>query len=76
RKEFRPVQDWIRTTEVTSGIDGRAQTHFHTLMMEPHTMYPRYSFKQARWVQLWRERQRVENDPRDEVREVNHRKPK
>ena len=29
RKEFRPVQGWIRTTEVTRGSDGSAHPHFH-----------------------------------------------
>ncbi|MBE3060871.1 protein rep, partial [Klebsiella pneumoniae] len=33
RKEFRPVQGGIRTTEVTRGSDGSAHPHFHTLMM-------------------------------------------
>ncbi|MCZ7121741.1 protein rep, partial [Salmonella enterica subsp. enterica] len=32
RKEFRPVQGWIRTTEVTRGSDCSAHPHFHTLM--------------------------------------------
>ena len=38
RKEFRPVQGWIRTTEVTRGSDGSAHPHFHTLMMVPPSM--------------------------------------
>ncbi|WP_205583196.1 protein rep, partial [Pseudomonas aeruginosa] len=33
RKEFRPVQGWIRTTEVTRGGDGSGHTDFQTLMM-------------------------------------------
>ncbi|TSF73088.1 replication protein, partial [Salmonella enterica subsp. enterica serovar Hadar] len=28
RKEFLPVQGWIRTTEVTRGSDGSAHPHF------------------------------------------------
>ncbi|MBE3060575.1 protein rep, partial [Klebsiella pneumoniae] len=35
RKEFRPVQGWIRTTEVNRGSDGSATPHFQTLMMVP-----------------------------------------
>ncbi|MDI4746156.1 protein rep, partial [Salmonella enterica subsp. enterica serovar Kentucky] len=38
RKEFKPVQGWIRTTEVTRGRDGSAHPHFHTLMMVPPSM--------------------------------------
>ncbi|MDI5568725.1 protein rep, partial [Salmonella enterica subsp. enterica serovar Kentucky] len=39
RKEFKPVQGWIRTTEVTRGRDGSAHPHFHTLMMVPPSMF-------------------------------------
>ncbi|MBE3060530.1 protein rep, partial [Klebsiella pneumoniae] len=38
RTEFRPVQGWIRTTEVTRGSDGSAHPHFHTLMRVPPGM--------------------------------------
>ncbi|MDP4345254.1 protein rep, partial [Escherichia coli] len=38
RKEFRPVQGWIRTTEVTLSRDGSAHPHFHTLMKVPTSM--------------------------------------
>ncbi|MBE3060790.1 protein rep, partial [Klebsiella pneumoniae] len=38
RKEFRPVQGGIRTTEVARGSDGSAHPHFHTLMMVPPGM--------------------------------------
>ncbi|MDK7192887.1 protein rep, partial [Bifidobacterium sp. UMB1197] len=33
RKEFAPVQGWIRATEVTRGKDGSAHPHFHCLLM-------------------------------------------
>ncbi|MBZ4317371.1 protein rep, partial [Mycobacterium tuberculosis] len=55
RKEFRPVQGWIRTTEVTRGSDGSAHPHFHTLMMVPPSMFTRDYVKHDRWVELWRE---------------------
>ncbi|MCE4093463.1 protein rep, partial [Klebsiella pneumoniae] len=51
RKEFRPVQGRIRTTEVTRGSDGSAHPHFHTLMMVPPGMLNGKSYvKHARWV--------------------------
>ena len=63
RKEFRPVQGWIRTTEVTRGSDGSAHPHFHTLMMVPPSMLSgRDYIKHGRWVELWRECLRVSYD--------------
>ncbi|WP_250382399.1 protein rep, partial [Escherichia coli] len=70
RKEFRPVQGWIRTTEVTRGSDGSAHPHFHTLMMVPPSMFTRDYVKHARWVELWRECLRVDYDPSVDVRAV------
>ncbi|MBE3060756.1 protein rep, partial [Klebsiella pneumoniae] len=53
RKEFRPVQGWIRTTEVTRGSDGSAPPHFHTLMMVPPGMLNGKSYvRHERWVEL------------------------
>ncbi|MCZ5213731.1 protein rep, partial [Escherichia coli] len=62
RKEFLPVQGWIRTTEVTRGSDGSAHPHFHTLMMVPPSMLSGDGYvKHARWVELWREWQKIVN---------------
>lgn len=77
RKEFRPVQGWIRTTEVTRGSDGSAHPHFHTLMMVPPGMLNGKSYvRHERWVELWRECLRVDYDPSVDVRAVKPRKPK
>ncbi|RRC72388.1 replication protein, partial [Escherichia coli] len=77
RKEFRPVQGWIRTTEVTRGSDGSAHPHFHTLMMVPPGMLNGKSYvRHERWVELWRECLRVDYDPNVDVRAVKPRKPK
>ncbi|EBP9842134.1 Replication protein [Salmonella enterica subsp. enterica] len=77
RKEFRPVQGWIRTTEVTRGDDGSAHPHFHTLMMVPPGMLNGKSYvKHAQWVELWRDCLRVAYDPNVDVRSVKSRKPK
>ncbi|MDR9910516.1 protein rep [Enterobacter hormaechei subsp. steigerwaltii] len=48
RKEFRPVQGWIRTTEVTRGSYGSAHPHIHTQMMVPPTILTRDYVKQYR----------------------------
>ena len=77
RKEFSPVQGWIRTTEVTRGSDGSAHPHFHTLMMVPPSMLSgRDYIKHERWVDLWRGCLRVDYDPNVDVRAVKPRKPK
>ncbi|MBE3060244.1 protein rep, partial [Klebsiella pneumoniae] len=69
RKEFRPVQGWIRTTEVPRGSDGSAHPHFHTLMMVPPGMLNGKSYvRHERWVELWRECLRVSYDPNVDVR--------
>ncbi|TEW39203.1 replication protein, partial [Escherichia coli] len=74
---FRPVQGWIRTTEVTRGCDGSAHPHFHTLMMVPPGMLNGKSYvRHERWVELWRECLRVDYDPNVDVRAVKPRKPK
>lgn len=77
RKEFKPVQGWIRTTEVTLGRDGSAHPHFHTLMMVPPGMLNGHDYvKHYRWVELWRDCLRVDYDPNVDVRSVKPRKPK
>ncbi|MFP3070375.1 protein rep, partial [Escherichia coli] len=76
RKEFRPVQGWIRTTEVTRGSDGRAHPPFHTPMMVPPGMLNGQSFVwHERWVELWRVCLRDDYDPIVVVRAVDTRKP-
>lgn len=77
RKEFRHVQGWIRTTEVTRSKDGSAHPHFHVLMMVPPSMLSGRDYvKQADWVALWRDVLRVDYDPNVDVRAVKPRKPK
>lgn len=70
RKDFAPVQGWIRTTEVTRGSDGSAHPHFHCLLMVPPSWFTRDYVKQARWVELWRDCLRVNYDPNIDIRAV------
>lgn len=73
RKELKPVQGWIRTTEVTRGKDGSAHPHFHTLMMVSPSMFTRDYITHYRWMELWRDCLRIDYDPNIDVRTV---KPK
>ncbi|ELQ9312393.1 protein rep [Serratia marcescens] len=71
RKEFSPVQGWIRTTEVTRGRDGSAHPHFHCLLMVPASWFSGISYvKQDRWISLWRDCLRVGYDPNVDIRAV------
>lgn len=56
RKEFKPVQGWVRTTEVTRSPTGEAHPHFHVLLMVPPSWFRGQTYvKHARWVELWQE---------------------
>lgn len=71
RKEFRPVQGWVRTTEVTRGSDGSAHPHFHALMMVPPSMLSGKNYiKKSRWIELWRDCARLGYEPNIDVRVV------
>lgn len=70
RKEFAPVQGWVRATEVTRGKDGSAHPHFHCLLMVPPSWFTRDYVKQARWVELWRDCLRVNYEPNIDIRAV------
>ncbi len=75
-KEVRPVQGWIRTTEVPGGSDGSAHRVFHTLMMVPPGMLNGKCYvRNDLWVLWWREWLRVDYDPYVDVRAVKPRKP-
>lgn len=77
RKQFKAVQGWIRTTEVTRGTDGSAHPHFHTLMMVTPGMLSGKSYvTHAEWVAIWRDVMRVNYDPNVDVRAVKPRRPK
>lgn len=73
RPEFKPVQGWIRTTEVTRGRDGSAHPHFHALLMVPPSWFTRHYVKQARWVELWRDTAQLNYAPSVDVRTVKAR---
>ena len=76
RKEFKPVQGWIRTTEVTKGKDGSAHPHFHALLMVPPSWFKGSVYvKQARWVELWGECLRVHYKPNVDIRTVKPKVP-
>ena len=71
RREFKPVQGWIRTTEITRGKDGTAHPHFHALLMVPPSWFTGSKYvKHAKWVELWQESARLDYAPVVDVRTV------
>lgn len=73
RQEFKPVQGWARSTEVTQEAKriGYAHPHFHCLLMVPPSMLAGVNYvKQARWVELWRDCMRLDVNPVVDVRAV------
>lgn len=71
RREFRAVQGWVRTTEVTRGMDGSAHPHFHALLMVPPSFFKGSEYvKHSRWVELWQQCARLGYEPNVDVRAV------
>lgn len=77
RADLRPVEGWIRTTEVTRGKDRSAHPHFHCLMMvKPSWFQGKYYVKQSRFVELWQESLKANYAPNVDVRVVKPKKNK
>lgn len=76
RKEFKSVTGWIRTTEVTRGLDGSAHPHFHVLLMVKPSYFTRDYIKKMQWVELWRDAMRLDYLPNIDIRTVKPRVPK
>jgi plasmid rolling circle replication initiator protein Rep len=72
RQEFKPVQGWARSTEVTQEAKrtGYAHPHFHCLLMVPPSWFTRQYVKQARWVELWRDCMRDDRITQVDIRAV------
>jgi plasmid rolling circle replication initiator protein Rep len=73
RQEFKPVQGWARSTEVTQEAKrtGYAHPHFHCLLMVPPSWFTgRQYVKQALWIELWRDCMRLDANPVVDVRTV------
>lgn len=74
RKEFKAVQGWIRTTEITRGKDGSAHPHFHALLMVSPSWFTGRSYvKQQRWVEIWGDCLQVDYAPTVDIRTVKPR---
>lgn len=73
RKEFKPVQGFVRTTEITRGKKGDAHPHFHVLLMVPPSMLAGNNYiSQSKWTDLWQDCLRVTYTPVVHVQAVKN----
>ena len=71
RKEFKPVDGWVRSVEVTRGADDTAHPHYHVLLMvQPSYFGGTYYVSQKRWTEVWQSCLGVEYTPIVDVRSV------
>jgi plasmid rolling circle replication initiator protein Rep len=74
RKEF-PALGFVKSTEVTRGVDGTAHPHFHCLMLVPAGYFKRGYLSHAKWTELWQSCLKTEYAPILDVRVVKSSKP-
>jgi hypothetical protein len=70
RKEFAPVQGWVRSVEVTRGNDDTAHPHYHVLVMVNEGYFKRGYVSQKRWSEVWQDCLGVGYTPVVDVRSV------
>ena len=74
RQEFKPVQGWIRTLEITKNhATNYAHPHIHALLMVRPGYFGPYYVTQARWAELWAESLRIDYTPVVDVRAIKDR---
>ncbi len=69
RKVF-PALGFIKSVEVTRGIDGTAHPHFHCLMLVPAGYFTRGYISHAKWQELWQSCLKTDYSPIVDVRVV------
>lgn len=77
RKEFKPVEGWIRSTEITQEKPNptRAHPHFHCLLMVPPSMLSGVNYvKRDTWLKVWRDCMRDQSITQVDIRAVRPKK--
>ena len=67
-----PAVGWLRSTEVTRGLNGTAHPHCHCLLMVRPGYFGKNYIKQTEWVKLWRHAMRLKYDPVLDCRAVRY----
>ncbi len=70
RKEFAPVQGWVRSVEVTRAGDDTAHPHYHALLMVKPSYFSTGYVSQKRWSEVWQDCLGVGYTPVVDVRSV------
>ena len=73
RKIF-PALGFIKSIEVTRGLDGTAHPHFHCLMLVPAGYFGKGYLPQAEWASLWQSCLKADYTPVVDVRVVKSKK--
>ncbi len=69
RKEF-PALGFVKSVEVTRGVDGTAHPHFHCLMFVPASYFTHGYISHAKWISLWQSCLKTDYPPILDVRVV------
>ena len=70
RKQFKAVDGFIRTTEVTRSQDGKAHPHYHCLLMVKPSWFTRDYIKQSEWAEIWGSCLQVDYSPIIDIRVI------
>lgn len=77
RNIFTKVVDgWIRTTEITKGVNDTAHPHFHIMLLVKPSYFAKNYIKQQEWTDLWRDVLRVDYEPIIDIRAVKNKSKK
>lgn len=70
RKAF-PALGFLKSVEVTRGLDGSAHPHFHIMLVVPPSYFTgRLYLSQAKWSELWAKSLRVDYNPVVNVKKI------
>lgn len=70
RKEFASVQGWLRSVEVTRGVDDTAHPHYHALLMVKPGYFGGNYVQQSEWTEAWKSCLSIDYTPVVDVRAV------
>jgi plasmid rolling circle replication initiator protein Rep len=66
-----PADGWIKSLEVTRGLDGSAHPHYHCLLMVKPSYFSHGYIKHGEWMAMWKKAMRFDYDPRVDIRVVD-----
>jgi plasmid rolling circle replication initiator protein Rep len=69
-----PALGFIKSMEVTRGVNGTAHPHFHCLLFVPAGYFSRGYISQADWASLWQSCLKADYTPRIDIRVVKAKK--